>query len=83
MFSDICRLEKELEQKSEEVIVNSRMYRQKLQELDREVQENKEKLVQAEMEKTNAEKKVESLQKVSKLFFHFSTFNIINLYLTF
>lgn len=58
------RLQKEVDQKSEEIVTNSVMYRQKLQELDRELQESRETLVQAELEKNSAVKKVETLQKV-------------------
>lgn len=58
------RLQKEVELKSEEIVTNSVMYRQKLQDLDRELQESRETLVQAELEKNSAVKKVETLQKV-------------------
>lgn len=58
------RLQKEVELKSEEIVTNSVMYRQKLQDLDRELQESRETLVRAELEKNSAVKKVETLQKV-------------------
>ncbi|XP_066139248.1 centrosomin-like isoform X3 [Euwallacea fornicatus] len=64
LSQDVFRLQKEVDEKSEEIIANSVLYRQKLQELDKELQEGKEKLLQAQLDKTTALAKMEQFQKI-------------------
>lgn len=62
--AEVYRLQKELDDKSEELVANGVMHRQQMQTLNRELQEGKEKMLQAELEKTDALKKSEDIQKV-------------------
>lgn len=58
------RLQKELEEKTEELIANGVVHRQQLQALDRELLQEKEKVLKAELDKNDALKKSEDIQKV-------------------
>lgn len=58
------RLQKELDDKSEELVANAVVHRQQLQALNTQLQEGKEKILQAELEKNDAVKKSDDIQKV-------------------
>ncbi|XP_030752474.1 centrosomin-like isoform X3 [Sitophilus oryzae] len=64
LTKDIYRLEKELEQKTDEAAENQKLFKQNIHELVAELQQTKEQLSQAQNEKDGAQQKIDNLQKM-------------------